>query len=59
MTRVQTNRGDARDTRAAPVPHAQALQDAKRIEKMQTVCSSHRTSGTVRLPTSPKGDTAS
>ncbi len=59
MTRVQTHQGGARDTRAAPVPHAQALQDAKRLEKMQTVCSSHRTSGTVRLPPSPKDDTAS
>ena len=58
MTRVQIHHGGARDRRAAPAPHAAAIQDAKRIEKMQTVCSSHRTSGTVRLPAA-KGDTAS
>ena len=59
MTRIQAHGGGARDTRTAPVPHAQALQDAKRIEKMQTVCSSHRTSGTVRLPAPSKDDRTS
>ncbi len=50
MTRVQAHNGSARDTRPAPVAHAEALQEAKRLEKMQTVCSSHRTSGTAPLP---------
>ncbi len=50
MARVETHHGIARNTRAAPVAHDAALQEAKRLEKMQTVCSSHRTAGTSPLP---------
>lgn len=50
MPQVQDHRGATRDTRPAPTPHAAALQEAKRLEKMQTVCSSHRTSGTAARP---------
>ena len=56
MTRAQIHHGGARDTRAAPAPHTEAIQEAKRIEKMQTVCSSHRTSGTARPPALLKRD---
>ena len=50
MAHVQSGRATALDTRRTPVVHNEALQEAKRLEKMQTVCSSHRVSGTASLP---------
>jgi hypothetical protein len=43
--------------RRGPVPHSEAVQEAKRREKMQTVCSSHRVSGTAERP-APLGEAA-
>ena len=50
MANVQSGRATGPDTRRTPMIHAEALQEAKRLEKMQTVCSSHRVSGTASLP---------
>ncbi len=50
MTQVQDATRTKPATRRAPVSHSDAVQEAKRLEKMQTVCSSHRTSGTAQRP---------
>lgn len=56
MTRVQDATETVHVARRGPVPHSEAVQEAKRREKMQTVCSSHRVSGTAERPTAPKRD---
>lgn len=52
MAQVQDMSGPQHDVRRAPVPHSEAVQEAKRLEKMQTVRSSHRTSGAIQRPPS-------
>ena len=51
MTQVHDAVGTTHNGRRAPNAHSAAVQEAKRLEKMQTVCSSHRTSGTAQRPT--------
>ena len=41
--------------RRGPVPHSEAVQEAKRREKMQTVSSSHRTAGALQPPPAKDG----
>ena len=50
MAQVQDAAGTTQNVRRAPVAHSDAVQEAKRLEKMQTVCSSHRTHGTAQRP---------
>lgn len=54
MTRVQDATGPVHAARKGPVPHSEAVQEAKRREKMQTVCSSHRVPGTAERPAAPE-----
>lgn len=53
MAQVQDTSGTQHNVRRGPVPHSEAVQEAKRLEKMQTVSSSHRTSGAIQRPPSP------
>ena len=48
MTEVQNTRATPYSNRRAPVPHSEAVQEAKRREKMETVSSSHRISGAIQ-----------
>jgi hypothetical protein len=48
MAQIQDTSGRQHDVRRGPVPHSEAVQEAKRLEKMQTVRSSHRTSGAIQ-----------
>ena len=50
MAQVQSGRATGPNIRRTPVVHDESLQEAKRLEKMQTVCSSHRVSGSASLP---------
>ena len=50
MAQVQFGRAIGPDIRRTPKIHTEALQEAKRLEKVQAFCSSHRVSGTVPLP---------
>lgn len=45
MGQVQDQAGAAREVRRGPTPYSQAVQEAKRLEKMQTMSSSHRAGG--------------
>ena len=45
-------------TRRAPKAHSDAVQEAKRLEKMQAHSSSHRTSGMALRPAVPAADAA-
>ncbi len=55
MTQVQNTNTTATTSRRAPVTHSEAVQEAKRREKMETVCSSHRVSGTAQRTSPPNG----
>ncbi len=59
MTQVQDRAGMVHNGRRAPAPHSEAVQEAKRLEKMQTISSSHRTSGPIQRPASADKDQAS
>ena len=56
MAQVQDATRVTHGSRRGPVLHSDAVQEAKRLEKMQTVCSSHRTHGTAARPTVPPKD---
>ena len=58
MAQVQDATRGTHGSRRGPVPHSDAVQEAKRLEKMQTVCSSHRTHGTAARPAVPSKDGA-
>lgn len=56
MGQVQDQTGAARDVRRGPTPYSEAVQEAKRLEKMQTMSSSHRTAGPLQpAPAGAKG----
>jgi hypothetical protein len=59
MTQVQDRAGMAQNGRRAPAPHSEAVQEAKRLEKMQTISSSHRTSGPMQRPAAAGKEQAS
>lgn len=42
--------GSTPNTRPSPGMTESEIQEAKRLEKMQAVCSSHHTAGTAELP---------
>ena len=58
MTQVQDAASNRQTIRRAPAPHSEAVQEAKRREKMQTIGSSHRTSGSLQRPAVPVKDAA-
>ncbi|RYB01500.1 hypothetical protein [Lichenibacterium ramalinae] len=58
MAQIQDTSGRQHDVRRGPVPHSEAVQEAKRREKMQTVSSSHRTSGAIQQAASAGPATA-
>ncbi|MGI3899724.1 MAG: hypothetical protein ACRYGP_22110 [Janthinobacterium lividum] len=45
MTEVQNTKATPYSNRRAPVTHSEAVQEAKRREKMETFSSSHRMTG--------------
>ena len=45
MAQVHDANGSTHNTRRAPVAHSDAVQEAKRLEKLQSHSSSHRTGG--------------
>jgi hypothetical protein len=48
MAHVQDAHGSTQHTRRAPPAHSDAVQEAKRLEKMQSHSSSHRAAGPTR-----------
>lgn len=56
MTRFQDATGKTPDNRHLPNSHSAAVQEAKRLEKMQSIASSHRTSGAIQRPPAPSQD---
>ena len=52
MTQAQTLAASRPVNRATSTPSADEIQEAKRFEKMQAHCSSHRTAGTHETPAS-------
>lgn len=50
MTQNSRLHGTTPNTRPSPVPTEAELQEAKRIEKMKAVCSSHHVAGTLETP---------
>jgi hypothetical protein len=58
MTEVQNRTAGSHNSRRAPVPHSEAVQEAKRREKMQTASSSHRVSSTDQRQTASTRDVA-
>lgn len=59
MAQVHDAMGSTHNTRRAPNAHSDAVQEAKRLEKMQSHSSSHRTSGTAGRPAAPAKEGAS
>ena len=59
MTQVQDRADMTQQGRRAPAPHSEAVQEAKRLEKMQTISSSHRTSGPMQRPAAAGKEQAS
>lgn len=57
MAQGHESAGSRHVTRRAPNAHSDAVQEAKRLEKMQSHSSSHRTAGTAPRP-SPGKDAA-
>lgn len=55
MAQVQDASATQHSGRRGPVPHSEAVQEAKRREKMQTVSSSHRTAGALQPPPAKDG----
>lgn len=58
MAQVHDGTGSAHRTRRAPVAHSDEVQEAKRLEKMQSHSSSHRTAGTAVRPAAAAKDAA-
>ncbi len=56
MTEVHNATVTPPSNRRAPVTHSEAVQEAKRREKMETVSSSHRISGTSPRPATTTKD---
>ena len=50
MAQAQDTAGSRHITRRAPNAHSEAVQEAKRLEKIQSHSSSHRTAGTAAQP---------
>ena len=50
MSHSPPRTGTNPNTRPSPTKTPAEIQEAKRLEKMQTVCSSHRAAGTAELP---------
>lgn len=46
MAQTHDAQATTKNTRRAPTVHSDAVQEAKRLEKMQSHSSSHRTAGT-------------
>ncbi|RYC30066.1 hypothetical protein D3273_20850 [Lichenibacterium minor] len=56
MAHVHDARGSTHNTRRAPTAHSDEVQEAKRLEKMQSHSSSHRAAGPAdRNPEPTKG----
>lgn len=58
MAQVHDAMGSTHTTRRAPNAHSDAVQEAKRLEKMQSHSSSHRTAGSSERPAAPARSTA-
>lgn len=56
MAQVHDAAGSTNKTRRAPVAHSHEVQEAKRLEKMQSHSSSHRTAGTAGRPAATAED---
>ncbi len=56
MAQTQDPAGTLQTTRRGPAPPNAAVQEAKRLEKMQTVSSSHRSSGPMQRAAPPAKD---
>ena len=57
MAQVHGTSGSTHNTRRAPTAHSDAVQEAKRLEKMQSHSSSHRTGGSSDRPAPVKDST--
>ncbi len=53
MAQVHDAMGSTHTTRRAPNAHSDAVQEAKRLEKLQSHSSSHRSSGSTERPAAP------
>ncbi len=53
MAQVHDAMGSTHTTRRAPNAHSDAVQEAKRLEKLQSHSSSHRTTGSAERPAVP------
>jgi len=53
MAKIRETQVSIPSIEVPPKKTASEIQEAKRIEKMQTVCSSHRTAGSATAPDKP------
>lgn len=53
MAKIRETQVSIPSIEVSPKKTASEIQEAKRIEKMQTVCSSHRTAGSATAPDKP------
>ena len=58
MAQVHDAMGSTHNSRRAPNAHSDAVQEAKRLEKVQSHSSSHRTAGTAERPARAAKDPA-
>ena len=58
MAHVQDAVRSTHNIRRAPNAHSDAVQEAKRLEKLQSHSSSHRTAGTAARPAAGTKDAA-